>query len=194
MKKLSSVLTAGLLVTLVLSGCTSTATTQTTKPTTTQTIQPTAIQTIAVTVTPQVTPTPSPSVSPVATTSTPKQMGYITKAYTSSGKQYITIDYVDMFGGEEAIKQAKADKSSVLEKDEDGKYFIPNDYYIRNVNTLLRTFKIAANCKIELLGDGVETHSATFAQLTQAVKTTKRLVNITLVNNEITSITEYFVP
>ena len=199
MKKLLIVLSTVLSIMLVLSACSSTTSTtasQSAKVTTpaTQTVKPTTVQTPVVSPTAIATTTPTPTPTPSATVSTKKQYGYVTKAYTSSGKQYITIDYVDMYGGDEAIQKAKEDKSTILEKDEDGKYYIPNDYYIRNVNTLLRTFKMASTYKIELLGDGVELKSATFTQFVAAVKTRKRLVTITFNNGDISSISEVYVP
>lgn len=42
----------------------------------------------------------------------------------------IELDPVEILFGDEAIARAKQDKSPVLEKDEDGNDFIPNDYYI----------------------------------------------------------------
>jgi|GEM_PF-3381989 len=131
---------------------------------------------------------------PAETLKADENTGYITKAYTSDAKNYITIDYVDIYSGDEAIKKAREDGSDIVEKDEDGKYFIPNDYYIRNVNSQLRTFQMASVYKIQLLNEGADLQGASFTELISAVKERKRLVSIKLNSNVVESIIEIYVP
>jgi hypothetical protein len=66
-----------------------------------------------------------------------KGMGFITKVWEKDGVRYLSIDYAEMLTGEEA-RQA-AIEAGVIEPDED----LPNDYFIRNVNTKLREFTIS---------------------------------------------------
>lgn len=194
MKKTAAIIITAILLLFNLTACQASTNTATGKPTDsakpTDTVKPTSLE----------TPKPTATISQVVTASPTvgeKQMGYITKAYTSGTKQYITIDYIEFYMGKEAIEKALADKAGVLEKDEDtGQYYIPNDYYIRNNNSKLRTFELASGCTIKLVNyDNIsEPIDTKFADFINKVKEYKRLSNIVIVNNKITSIEEYFVP
>ena len=71
-----------------------------------------------------------------------KGMGYIDKVWVKDGVRYLSIDYAEMFSGEEA-KQA-AIEDGVIKPGED----LDNDYYIRNQNSKKREFTIAADVTI----------------------------------------------
>jgi hypothetical protein len=105
-------------------------------------------------------PTPTPGVSE-------KRIGFVRKAYTKSGVNYVDIDYVSFLTGAEAVEKAKAD--GMAEQDEDGTWYVPNDYYISNDNPMLRTFPLGSTCSIKIVdlgGSGAEIpmKSLTFAQ------------------------------
>lgn len=192
MKRKAAIIITAILLLFNLSACQANTNTATAKPT--DSVKPTNVE----------TPMPTATISQVVTatpTATPtvgqKQMGYITKAYTSGTKQYITIDYIEFYTGKEAITKALADKAGIVEKDEDtGQYYIPNDYYIRNNNSQLRTFELTSGCTIKLVNyDNIsEPIETKFADFIGKVKEYKRLSNIVIVNNKITSIEEFFVP
>lgn len=196
MKKTFAIIITAILLLFNLSACQANTNTATAKPS--DSVKPTSIETPMPTATISQVATATPNVTPTATpVAGQKQMGYITKAYTSGSKQYITIDYIEFYTGKEAITKALADKAGIVEKDEDsGQYYIPNDYYIRNNNAQLRTFQLASGCTIKLvnydnISEPIETN---FADFIKKVKEYKRLSTIVIVNNKITSIEEYFVP
>ncbi len=70
-----------------------------------------------------------------------KAMGYI-KEVSGDGGRKIKIDFVEMLTGEEAKQAAIA--AGDIGPDED----LPNDYYIRNVNPLIREFGVSASVAI----------------------------------------------
>jgi hypothetical protein len=96
------------------------------------------VQQISSLPTPSVSPTASPSPTPEPESdNSNKQIGYI-KTVKQAGDHYeLTIDYIQFLSGEPARQAAKADNQC-----EDETCEIPNDYYIRNQNTKLRTFSI----------------------------------------------------
>jgi hypothetical protein len=125
-------------------------------------------------------------------------MGYLVQTLESGGARSIRIDYVEMYTGAEAVAKAKEDGSPVVEVDDEGHEYIPNDYYIRNNNPLVRTLPLAAGCAIRLLdmsGGPVATVEADFAGLTAALADHPRiLLVIGLVDGVVTDIEEFYVP
>lgn len=75
-----------------------------------------------------------------------RRIGYIKKISETGGRYRLVVDYVEMLTGDEAVEAARADGSPVL--DDDGT--IPNDYYIRNRNTLLREFDVARDAHVQV--------------------------------------------
>lgn len=123
--------------------------------------------TVSAVVTPSATPSPSPSLSPSPSPSvgvTEKKIGFVQKAWTASGKNYITIDYVDFLTGQAAIDKAVADGKAEI--DEHGNYSVPNDYYISNENPMLRTFELSPSCAIRVVNQShaPDLKSVTFTQ------------------------------
>ena len=96
----------------------------------------------------------SSSVSDPATDTSPPTgevfLGFLT-AVSIEEPITIQIDYVELFSGSQAIQKALEDGSNLVEIDENGERFIPNDYYIRNNNPLIRSFTLADSCEILLL-------------------------------------------
>lgn len=60
--------------------------------------------------------------------------GFVSRAYEESGERLIDIDYADFLTGDEAQEAAEAAAAE-----------FENDYYIRNVNPQLRTFRVTAD-------------------------------------------------
>jgi len=141
--------------------------------------------------------TPVPSATPATTPAgvTENKLGFVTDAYVTGGTNYIKIDYVDMYTGDEAIAKALADGSNLVETDENGIQFIPNDYYIRNINKLIRTFPLSTGCTIDLLdhNDPSVTINATFSDL-QARLNEEPLMHINVVNGSVVSMTQQYLP
>jgi len=127
---------------------------------------------------------------------TENRIGFVVD--TSSGEPHtIDIDYVEMYFGAEAIAKAKEDGSDIIETDEDGKEFIPNDYYIRNNNPRIRTFEPAADCVIHMIpemGGPDATLNCDFQDLHDAVADHKRLMQIEVVDGRVQKMTEIYTP
>ena len=83
-------------------------------------------------------PTPSPSESPTdaATPEPEPDQGadrielVLVRSVSDSSPTEVEYDPVTLYFGDEAIAQAKAAGSDVVEVDEDGNEYIPNDYFI----------------------------------------------------------------
>lgn len=79
------------------------------------------------------------------TPSTPREkreIGVIKRVYSSGGKRYLDIDYIQFLTGDEA--NAAAIEDDYIEPGDT----VPNDYYIRNVNPRIRTFEISNSVAI----------------------------------------------
>ncbi len=180
--------------------------TNTAEMTTTAAVTPTAVVTPTATATSTAAPTTTAAqtetttaaatTTTAATGVTENRMGYVVD--TSSGApDTIDIDYVEMYFGAEAIAKAKEDSSDIIETDEDGKEYIPNDYYIRNNNPRIRTFELAAACVIHMIpemGGPDATQACDFDDLRDAVADQKRLMEIEVVDGRVNKMTEVYVP
>jgi len=197
-----------LIMVITLVGCdpidTTAATTSTrTTATATQTTTTSPTTTAATTTTPTTTQptttaptTTAESTTPETTAVSETRMGYIVSV-SSSGTETITIDYIEMYFGDEAVVKALEDNSDVVETDENGDYFIPNDFYIRNNNPRLRTFPMAPGYAIMMLpasGGPDATDSVTFARLRSLVQEYKRLTEIRVVLGNVVTIEEIYIP
>lgn len=75
------------------------------------------------------------------------QYCYITKLYTKTGTQYIEADYIQFLMGEEGLAAAKKRNDAIAEVNKKGDtvYSLPDNVYIVNDNTSLRTLPLAAD-------------------------------------------------
>lgn len=73
-----------------------------------------------------------------------KAIGYLKKVYTKGGKNYLDIDYIQWLSGDVAEKAMREDGMCP----KTGECIVYNDYYIRNVNPLIRTFEVAPGAEI----------------------------------------------
>ncbi len=71
-----------------------------------------------------------------------RAMGFIGRVWVDGGVRYIEIDYAEMLTGEEANDAAVA-AGEIAPGEE-----VPNDYFIRNINPMLRTFRVAETATI----------------------------------------------
>ncbi|HEY8891740.1 MAG TPA: Ig-like domain-containing protein [Clostridium sp.] len=78
-----------------------------------------------------------------------KQIGYISMVYEEGGKKYLKFDDVKFLTGNAAIEAAKKDGDAVYEN---GKYFVYDDYYIVNSSKVVKSYVIADNASLNLLG------------------------------------------
>jgi len=75
-----------------------------------------------------------------------KNMGYIKKVYVKNGQNYLDIDYIQWFTGTEAEKAMREDGKCPKK----GECIVYNDYYIRNQNTLIRSFEVSPSADIRM--------------------------------------------
>ncbi|MGK0465080.1 hypothetical protein [Clostridium sp.] len=78
-----------------------------------------------------------------------KQIGYIAKVYEEDGKKYLKFDDVQFLMGKEAIEAAKKNGDAEYEN---GEYFVYDDYYIVNSNQERKSYIIADNASLNILG------------------------------------------
>lgn len=78
-----------------------------------------------------------------------KQIGYISKVYQEGGKRYLKFDDVKFLTGNVAIEAAKKDGAAVYE---DGEYYVYDDYYIVNNNKEIKSYVIADNASLNVIG------------------------------------------
>jgi len=173
-------------------------------PVPTVSVKPTAtatpIGTTAIaTATTQPTGTAAVTPSPTPTNVTEKRIGFVRKAYTEAGVNYITIDYVNFLSGDAAIEKAKEDGKA--EQDENGKWFVSNDYYISNDNKAVRTFPLKSNCTIKVVdwdsNEDITSKSITFAELKSKgpeFDDGELLMDVDVVNGLIKSMVERYRP
>ena len=72
-----------------------------------------------------------------------KAMGFVQAAWEEGGTRYISIDYAEMLTGQEAVDAAHDAGDLPLDQD-----WVDNDYYISNVNPMLRDFAVSDSVSI----------------------------------------------
>lgn len=129
-------------------------------------------------------------------------MGYVKKVYSSGGKNFLDIDYIQWLVGD-AAEQAMREDGECPKK---GECIVLNDYYIRNQNPKLRTFEIAPSARITMMTYQMETtgqifnEAVTFSQFSQIwsgsgqTRLRDTPYYITLSNNLVSSIKEQYIP
>jgi hypothetical protein len=63
---------------------------------------------------------------------------------------YIAFDEIEFYTGPEALNEAKKDNSNWIFRDDDGREYIPNGYYIRNNSSEITTYTIDENTVFEI--------------------------------------------
>lgn len=131
-----------------------------------------------------------------------KQIGYVKKVYSKNGKNYLSIDYIQWLTGTEAQKAMREDGACP----KTGECIVFDDYYIRNVNPLIRTFEIAPEAEITMQTYDMEEtglihpQKISFAQYSWifAPKVNSRLKDVPYIieisSNKITKVNEQYIP
>jgi hypothetical protein len=104
----------------------------------------------------------------------------------------ITVDVVQFFTGDDAVKAAEEDNAEEIPP--------PNDYWIRNANSRLRTFAVAADAPITVntlgfaeSGGATENIAKTLPELAKLDYET-RLFWVTVSGDRVLKIAEQFLP
>jgi hypothetical protein len=73
----------------------------------------------------------------------PEQYCYIKKIYTKGDASYVDADFIQFLYGDKAIAAARKNHDAEMSvKDGDTTYSVPNDYYILNENSKIRTLAL----------------------------------------------------
>lgn len=155
---------------------------------------------------------PSPSESPIGPTSPEPTLepepepeeGSIPLAIIVSVSDetpaQIEYDPVTLYYGDEAIEQAKADGSNIVEVDEEGNEYIPNDYYIPEADPALRkTLPLSTDAEIEAISPETgapPNEPITVDELRILVTERPAIMTITLDDDEsqVIGLSEYYLP
>ncbi|HZC98772.1 MAG TPA: hypothetical protein VFA46_00795 [Actinomycetes bacterium] len=110
------------------------------------------------------------------------------------GRRTITFDLIQMYWGEEAVREAA----------KDGWQEVDNDYYIRNVNPRLRTLPVRADAAItvnmlavERTGTITKDVSVSLAELPALMRahpSASRLFYITVRHDQVVKMAEQYIP
>lgn len=77
-----------------------------------------------------------------------KKIGYVENVYEKNGKRYLDLNEIEFYRDEKALEEAIKDVEAAL--DDDGTYFVPDGYYIRDNNKTLKAYEISNNSKQSL--------------------------------------------
>jgi len=173
----------------------------------------TAATTAAETATPTKTPketkadnaaTPSPS--PETAIKDGTYNAYVIEASTNAADKKsqgtISVQPAKIYMGEEAIAQAKADgNADLIEIDENGVEYIPNDYYISDSNKEVVVLPVNKNCSIRVIPhDGPDATSedycvdGTLQNLADDAAEYQRFATITVTGGQVSYAGEYYLP
>jgi hypothetical protein len=153
-------------------------------------------------------PTPSPSESPTdaATPEPEPDQGadrielVLVRSVSDSSPTEVEYDPVTLYFGDEAIAQAKAAGSDVVEVDEDGNEYIPNDYFITESDPSKRKkMPLAEDALIEAIPPEAGTPPNDPVSVSEfRILVTERPVLMEISFNsdgsQITELSEFFVP
>jgi hypothetical protein len=115
----------------------------------------------------------------------------ITRVDPAAGQ--ITVDVVQFFTGDDAVKAAEEDNAAEIPP--------PNDYWIRNTNSRLRTFAVAANAPITVNvygaaepGSATGNIAKTLPELAELDYLKTRLFWVTVSGDRVLKIAEQHIP
>ncbi len=124
-----------------------------------------------------------------------KQLAIITAVSITGKSVTIDADFVQMLTGKAAIKAAKKEGYAEydLNKKGDTTWYVPDDYWISNENTKVRKLTLSANAQIFLIKEGTSSLAkSNAAKLKKSFK--GKMFSLTIINNTVTVITEYYTP
>lgn len=173
-----------------------------------QTTAATAAETLKPTKTPKetkaVSATPSPS--PVTGIADGTYNAYVTQASTNApdkkSQGTISVQLAKIYMGEEAIAQAKADgNADLIEIDENGVEFIPNDYYINDANKEVIVLPVQKDCSIRVIPHGGPDLTSedycvdgTLQNLADNAAEYQRFATITVKDGQVSYVGEFYLP
>ncbi|MGQ0465664.1 MAG: hypothetical protein ACT4QG_10140 [Sporichthyaceae bacterium] len=138
-----------------------------------------------------VVPSATPSTNPAEALVDGRHPAYLTAVDAQAGK--VTLDLVQFFTGTAAAQAAGEDGAAEVPP--------PNDYWIRNRNTQLRTLTVDYNATItvntlaaEETGNSRKDVTVTLAKLGSYPSLANRMFWITVSGGAITALTEQFLP
>ena len=174
-----------------------------------QTAATTAAETLKPTKTPNETKndnSATPSPSPETGIADGTFNAYITEASTNApdkkSQGTISVQLAKIFMGEEAIAQAKADgNADLIEIDETGVEYIPNDYYISDANKEIVVLAVQKDCSIRVIPqDGPDLTSedycvdGTLQNLADDAAEYQRFATITVKDGQVSYVGEFYLP
>ena len=173
----------------------------------------TAATTAAVTARPTKTPketkadnTATPSPSPEIAVEDGTYNAYVIEASTNAADKKsqgtISVQLAKIYMGEEAVAQAKADgNADLIEIDENGVEYIPNDYYISDSNKEIIVLPVNKNCSIRVIPhDGPDATSedycvdGTLQNLADDAAEYQRFATITVTGGQVSYAGEFYLP
>jgi hypothetical protein len=124
-----------------------------------------------------------------------KQTALITAVSIKGAVITIDADFVQMLTGKAAIKAAKKEGYAEydLNKKGDTTWYVPDDYWVSNENTKVRQLTLSANAQIFLIKEGSSSLAkSNAAKLKKSFK--GKMYSLTIINNIVTVISEYYTP
>ena len=148
------------------------------------------------------TPSPSPETGIADGTFN----AYVTEASTNApdkkSQGTVSVQLAKIYMGEEAIAQAKADgNADLIEIDENGVEYIPNDYYISEANKEIVVLPVQKDCSIRIIPQGGPDLTSedycvdgTLQNLADDAAEYQRFVTITVKDGQVSYIGEFYLP
>lgn len=124
-----------------------------------------------------------------------KQIASITAVSIKGSSVTIDADFMQMLTGKVAIKAAKktGEAEYDLNKKGDTTWYVPNDYFVLNENTKVRQLTLSSTAQIYLVKEGTSSLAkSNAAKLKKSFE--YKLFTLTIINNIVTVITEYYTP
>jgi len=115
-------------------------------------------------------------------------------------RRTIRFDLIQFYGGEEALREAAKDHPEA--SPEQVRQWVPNDFYIRNVNPKLRTLPVPADTAITVItlawdegpADSQRIVPVSLAKLAAYMPAGERPFSITVRHGQVVKLAEMFVP
>lgn len=117
-----------------------------------------------------------------------------------TGRRTIRFDLIQFYGGDDAFREAAKDHPEAS-LDELRKW-VPNDFYIRNVNPRLRTLSVRSDAAVTVItlawnegpADGQRVIPVSLAKLAAYMPAGERPFSITVRHGQVVKLAEVFVP
>jgi hypothetical protein len=115
-------------------------------------------------------------------------------------RRTIRFDLIQFYGGDEALREAAKDHPEA--SPDEVRQWVPNDFYIRNVNPKLRTLPVPADAAITVItlawgegpADSQRIVPVSLAKLAAYMPAGERPFSITVRHGQVVKLAEMFVP